>query len=427
VPPAHHEHGHEMRITILTVGSRGDVQPLLAFGVGLAGAGHEVRLAAFPGFEKQVRATGLEFAPLAQGRLSRSSATAEDRRWLERGARRMPAVAGFVKDARSVAGQRLTDALAACEGADAIVTNELALLLGWQASERTGAELVRARLCPPPRMAQRPAAPIVRQAAWLFMRRWLGSARRAAGLSRLPLREPLGQLDARRTLELYAFSPAVVPDPARSGPWTHITGYWVLEGELDPEPPAGLVDFLNAGPAPVCIGFGSMLDADPAGTTALAIGALRGAGQRGVLIRGEHGFGEAEPSDSVFAVDTISHEWLFARCSAVVHHGGAGTTAATLRAGLPSVMVPHMMDQYAWARTVHELGAAPPPIPRRKLSIQLLQEAILAAVTDPGMRERAAAIGGQICEEDGIARALEVFARHLDNPAGTSALAVTNG
>ncbi len=415
-----------MRVTVLTVGSRGDVQPLVGFGAGLAAAGHEVRVAAFPAFEPLVRTAGLEFAPLAEGRLSRGSASAKDRRWLERGSSRTPAVVGFVKNARSVAGQRLADAIDACEGADAIVTNELALLLGWQASERFGAQLVRARLCPPPRMAQRPAAPAVRQAAWLIMRRWLGSARRQAGLPRLPLREPLGQLDARRTLELYAFSPAVVPEPARAGPWTHVTGYWFLDGDLDPEPPQELLRFLAAGPAPVCVGFGSMVDADPSGTTELVLEALRLAGQRGVLIRGQHGFGDVELPESVFAVETIGHDWLFERCSAVVHHGGAGTTAAALKAGVPSVVVPHMIDQYAWGRTIHEVGAGPAPIPRRKLSQQRLQEAIAAAVTDGSFREHAAALGRQIREEDGIACAVDLLERHMAR-SKPAALEPTNG
>jgi len=416
-----------MRITLLCVGSRGDVQPLLGFGLGLSAAGHDVLVAAFPGFEQQVRSVGLEFAPLAEGRVSRGGRTAADRRVAERGSRQMPAVVALVQDARSVAGQRLADALAACEGAEVIVTNELALLLGWQAAEHFGARLVRARLCPPPRMAHRPAARGVRQAAWLAMRGMLASARRRSGLPPLPLHEPLGQLDAQQTLELYAFSPAVVPKLSRSGPWTHVTGYWFLDSDIDPEPPEGLEQFLAAGPAPVCIGFGSMIDADPTGMTELTVQALRGAGQRGVLLRGAFGFGDAKLPDSVFALDRISHDWLFERCSAVVHHGGAGTAATVLKAGLPSVVVPHMIDQKAWGRALHELGAAPAPIPRRKLSAQRLQEAIVEAVGNNSLRERAAALGRQIRDEDGIACAVDVFERHMERFAEPSALELTNG
>jgi sterol 3beta-glucosyltransferase len=416
-----------MRITLLSVGSRGDVQPLLGFGLGLLAAGHAVRVAAFPSFEQQVSAVGLEFAPLAEGRVSRRSASAEDRRWLERGRGRMPALVGFIKDARSVAGPRLKDAIAACDGADAIVTNELALLLGWQASEHFATKLVRVRLCPPPRMAQRPAARVVRQLAWLVMRRWLTPARREAGLPSLPRREPLGQLAAHGTLELRAFSPAVVTTQAQAGPFTHVTGYWFLQSDLDPTPPQGLETFLADGPPPVCIGFGSMVDADPAETTRLVLDALDGAGQRGVLIRGHHGFGELELPDSVFAVETISHDWLFERCAAVVHHGGAGTTAAALKAGVPSVVVPHMIDQHAWGRAIHEIGAGPAPISRRKLTKERLQQAIATAVNDGAIREQAAALGKQIRAEDGIACAVDVFERHMARNAEPSALELTNG
>jgi sterol 3beta-glucosyltransferase len=415
-----------MRVTILSVGTRGDFQPLLALGLGLATAGHEVRLAAFPEFEGQTRAAGLEFMPLAEGHVNRGAKAAADRRTAARRGRR-PALLALAKDARSVAGQRLADALAACEGADAIVTNELALLLGWQAAEHLGSKLVRVRLCPPPRMAHRPVARAVRQLAWLAMRRMLAAPRRESGLPELPAREPLGQLDAQRTLELYAFSPAVVPAPARSGPWTHVTGYWFLDGDVDPEPSQALLEFLADGPPPVCIGFGSMADADPTATIEMAVQALHGAGQRGVLIRGQLGVGAAKLPESVLAIDRIGHEWLFERCAAVVHHGGAGTAAAVLRAGLPSVVVPHMIDQKAWGRALHELGVAPAPIPRRKLSARRLQEAIVEAVTNPRMRERAASVGERIREEDGIANAVETFERHLGFVPERSTLEVTNG
>jgi sterol 3beta-glucosyltransferase len=415
-----------MRITILSLGSRGDVQPLLGFGRGLAAAGNDVRLAAFPRFERQVSDAGLEFAPLAEGRISRG-VTAADRRVAQRGARQTPALVALVKDAHSVLGQRLADALSACEGAEVIVTNELALLLGWQASEHFGAELVRARLCPPPRLAQNPVAPAVRQTAWLAMRRWLAAARRTAGLPPLSWREPVGQLVARQTLELRAYSPAVVPDSAPLSASTQVTGYWFLDGDVDPDPPSELAEFLDTGPPPVCIGFGSMIEADPQGMGELAVEALRRAGQRGVLIRGAQGFDETQLPETVLAVGAISHDWLFARCSAVVHHGGAGTTATALKAGVPSVVVPHMIDQVAWGRTIHALGAGPAPIRRRKLSPERLHGAITAVVTDAKIRERAAALGARIREEDGIKCAVDVFGKHMERIAGPSALELSNG
>jgi len=407
-----------VRVTILSIGSRGDVQPLLAFGAALASAGHEVRCASFPKFEPLVRGAGLEFLPLAEGRMSQESA-AED-------GRGGPMLLRFLKDTRAVGGRRLRDALDACDGAEVIVANELAMLVAWQVARQRGAGLVRVRLCPPPRVANGPLARPVRALAWLALRPWLASGSREAGLPPLPHREPLSRLGREGVIELHAYSPALAGEDADAGGSTYVTGFWFLEGHLDPAPTPELLEFLASGPPPVCIDFGSMPDADPAATTALALEALDGAGQRGVLIRGTRRFQGAEFPDGVFAVDGVDHGELFARCAAVVHHGGAGTLAATVRAGVPSVVVPHMLDQRAWGRRLHELGVAPEPIPRRKLSVERLRESIAVAVTDAGMRERAVALGERIRAEDGVANAIEIFDQRLAPVAEKPPATVTN-
>jgi UDP:flavonoid glycosyltransferase YjiC (YdhE family) len=411
-----------VRITILSVGSRGDVQPLLAFGLGLQAAEHDVRLATYPRFESQVRAAGLDFAPLAEGQVSKMQAGVDTSAVPRRRAHRPP-VLDLIADARSVARVRLGETISACKGAEAVVTNELALLLGWQACEHYGAQLVRVRLCPPPRVADRPGARAVRQLAWLPIRRSQRAARRELGLPPLPLREPLGRLSDRRTLELRAYSEAVLVDAEPMGPFSHVTGFWFLDGHIDPAPVEEVCEFLDAGPAPVCVNFGSMFNARAAAdTTALVVGALRDAGQRGVLIRGADGFGEGQLGPDMLAVGAIDHDWLFPRCTAVVHHGGAGTVAAVLRAGLPSVVVPHMLDQYAWGRTLHELGVASAPIRRRRVTADALTAAVATAVEDAGMRERAAEIGAQIRAEHGVASAVDAFARHTQGAGQRSIL-----
>lgn len=406
-----------MRVTILTLGSRGDVQPFLAFGLGLAQAGHEVRIATHPKFEPLSRAVGLAFAPLAEGRVSRGPDTEEGRRWMDSGSRRLPTWVGFLKDARSVARQRLADAVAACEAADAIIASNLATLLGWQMSDRLGIPLVRALLNPPSRLAHgraRPASAAARQAIWLSARPWLRSVQRGAGLPpRLPFREPIGIMCRDRVPVLYPFSPSVVSRPADSGDRVDVTGYWFLDQSLDPDPPPGLADFLAAGPPPVCIGFGSLLDPDPAASTRIVIEALSRANMRGVIVRGQFGFGGSDFPEGVYAVDTVSHDWLFPRCACVVHHAAGGTTAAAVRAGVPSVPVPHMSDQFWWARRIHELGVGAAPIPRRRLSAPRLAAAILAASGDHSMRGRAASLGRRIRTEDGVARGVEAFERHV--------------
>jgi sterol 3beta-glucosyltransferase len=407
-----------VRVSLLSVGSRGDVQPLVALGAGLQEAGHDVRLATHERYSSLVTHHGLEFAPLAEGDLSRGTETEEGRRWIEARGRRLPAAVGFVRDARSVARRRLTDAVAACEDADAIVAANLAMVLGWQVAGFRRVPLVRAYIEPPAwmitRRSTRRLAPVVRQAGWLAARPWLNAVRRdALGWGPVPRREPLADLDRRREPALFAFSAAVLPPPPRLGDWFQVTGYWFLRGTDDPVPPPVLTDFLAAGPPPVSIGFGAMIDTDPAATDRLVADALDRAGQRGVLIRGpQQGRDALLPAHAV-AVESIDHAWLFARCSAAVHYASVGTTAAALRAGIPSVPIPHMTDQFLWARRVHELGAGPAPIRRRELTAERLADAIRAATGDDGMRRRAAALGEWIRAEDGVARAVEAFERRV--------------
>jgi sterol 3beta-glucosyltransferase len=410
-----------MRVTMLTVGSRGDVQPFLAFGLGLAQAGHEVRLATHPRYEALVSGHGLEFAPLVEGRVSRGAETAEGRQWIERGNRRLPAWVGFLHDARSVAHRRLADAAAACEGAEAIVASNLAMVLGWQMADRQTVPLVRAYIEPPAWMltkrSTRRAAPAARQLAWLAARPWLNRVRsKALGLPRLPLREPFAVLDRRRMPVLYAFSPAVLPRPAGLGDWADVTGFWFVDDSLAPEPPAGLPEFLAAGAPPVSVGFSSMIDTDRAGTVQLVVEALRRAGRRGVLVGATREAGRGALPPDVFAVDEVSHAWLFPRCATVVHHAAVGTTAAGLLGGAPAVAIPHMTDQFFWARRLHELGVSPPPIPRRRLTVDGLADAIRIAAADDGIRRRAADLSARIRAEDGVARAVEVFEHRVARP-----------
>ena len=211
-----------MRVSIITVGTRGDVQPFAAFGIGLQRAGHEVRICTHPEFRELVTGNGLDFAPLAAGALSRGTETEEGRRWAERQSRWMPTWVGLIRDARSVAHARMRDAAAGCRDADVIVATNLTQILGWQLARERGTPLVRALLNAPAywmsRRTNRPAAAAVRQGAWLAARPWLNRVREEAlGLGPLPLREPIGRLDRERQLVLYPFSPSVFPKPDQLG------------------------------------------------------------------------------------------------------------------------------------------------------------------------------------------------------------------
>jgi sterol 3beta-glucosyltransferase len=407
-----------MRVTMLTLGSRGDVQPLIAFAHGLERAGHQARIATYPRFAPLVSGQGVEFAELAEGALSLGTETEQGRQWVEKGHRRLPTWVGFIRDARSVADRRLADAAEASRDADVVVANNLAQLLGWQVSEHFGVPLVRVLFHAPgywmTRGSDSPVGRSIRQAVWLLACPWLNSVRRRA-LRWPPLswRQPFSQLDRRGLPVLYPASPVLYPPPADAGGATAVTGYWFLDGSLDPDPPAGLAGFLADGPPPVYVGFGSQIDNEPQHTTALMVDALRRAGQRGVLLRPAEAARATGLRSDMFATSAVSHQWLFCRCAAVVHHSAAGTTAAGLRAGVPTVPVPDNTDQFCWARRVHALGVASEPLPRRKLTAAALGDAIRLVTTDDGVRRRAAALGETIRAENGVERAVAHFERRV--------------
>jgi UDP:flavonoid glycosyltransferase YjiC (YdhE family) len=181
--------------------------------------------------------------------------------------------------------------------------------------------------------------------------------------------------------------------------------------------------FLAAGPPPVFIGFGSMNNRDPEGVTNLVLEALAHTGQRGILATGWGGLHTADLPETVFPVGDTPYSWLFPRMAAVVHHGGAGTTAEGLRAGVPSLLIPFFTDQPLWARRVAALGVGPTPIPRKQLSADRLAAAIGQAVGDEPMRARAAKLGAKIRSEDGVAEAVAIV--HAQAAQSAPALAVS--
>jgi UDP:flavonoid glycosyltransferase YjiC (YdhE family) len=204
---------------------------------------------------------------------------------------------------------------------------------------------------------------------------------------------------------LYGYSRHVLPRPSDWSKNTHVTGYWYLDTDANWTPPPDLVTFLASGSAPVYIGFGSMGNKNPEEAGKIALDALRLSGQRGIIASGWGGMSQTDLPNTVYMLSSVPHSWLFPQLSAVVHHGGAGTTAAGLRAGIPSIIIPFMGDQPYWAHQVVKLGIGPNPIPRKKLTAENLAEAITRATSDTNMRQKAKTLGEKICSEDGIKNA----------------------
>ena len=215
----------------------------------------------------------------------------------------------------------------------------------------------------------------------------------------------------RRWPVLHGFSPAVVPRPTDWRAGLDVVGYWWPHEDADWRPSAELSDFLASGPPPVFIGFGSMMTGDAARLSEVAVHALRAARVRGVLQAGWAGL--AADSDDVLTIADAPHGWLFPRMSAVVHHAGAGTTGAALRAGVPAVPVPTMVDQFFWANRLHALRASPPPIPVRRLDADRLASAIRAVHDEPRYRAVTSALADRLRVDDGAGRVVDAVNRLL--------------
>ena len=417
-----------MRIAIIATGSRGDVQPYVALGKGLVEAGHTVRLVTHQDFETLVAGYRMEFWPI-KGSVQDIAQSAAMRELLEKG-NFLSILSQMAKEARRGALLLAEAGLAACRGMDLILAGIGGLFTGLALGQKLNIPLLQAYYIPfTPTSAypsffaaqvpswagglfNRFSYQLARQAMWQSFRSADGVARREAlDLPTAPLFGPFNSPCVLKDPILYAYSPAVIPPPPDWPPSIHVTGYWFLDSEEGWTPPRALADFIQAGPPPVFIGFGSMSSRNPEKTAALILDALQRINRRAILLSGWGGLHKADVPGSVFMLDSAPFAWLFPRMAAVVHHGGAGTTSAGLRAGVPSVVIPFFGDQPYWGRRVEELGVGPKPIPRRQLSAARLAEAIEQAVTDEEMRQRAARLGEIIQAEDGVANAVAAIER----------------
>jgi len=412
-------------ITMIAAGSRGDVQPYVALGKGLQAAGHNVRVVSSVDFQDLVTGHGLEFFDV--GASSQMAAQTHMQGMLERG-NSLKILAATGRGAQQLVQQAAASGLAAGAGADLIIGGLGNAYIGLALAEKLGIPFVPAYSLPftptrhePSVLLPVPQTPLTRwanglshrltqQMLWQMFRTADNKARAGVlDIAPAPFWGPQAALQQQPTL--YGYSPSVLPPPPDWGANVHVTSYWFLDATPGWAPPAKLAAFLEAGPPPVYIGFGSMVSSRPQETAELALQALARSGQRGVLASGWGGLHRETLPEEVFLLDAAPHSWLFPRMAAVVHHGGAGTTAAGLRAGVPSIITPFFGDQPFWGRQVHKLGVGPQPIRQRQLSATNLAAAIQQAVNDTEMQQRAADLGRRIRAEDGVARAVEVLQR----------------
>ncbi len=413
------------RITIIASGTRGDVQPAIALGKALQAAGYQAKLLASPNFRAWIEGHGLEAAP-AQINIQEVMESEGGREWVERGHNPIVQMRVMKRLLDKFGWQLVLEGWQACQDADAIVSSFTSDAFAVTIAEKLKVPHFSMPL-QPTMIATRdgrcmPNVPfpnrisrinewfcklLIEPFPWKLYGEHTNRLRQQLGL---PPQTNKENIAARRNMiVLHAVSRLVMPFPADWPDNFHITGYWFLDEEPDWQPSESLTDFLAVGPPPVYIGFGSTTSSDPAAATRLIIEAVQQSGQRAILLSGWARVGEVDLPPQILRLDGVPHSWLFPRVAAVVHHGGAGTTAAGLRAGVPSVIIPHMVDQPYWGERVHALGAGPKPVMRHKLTAVKLAHAIQQAVTDETMRQNAAALGAKIRKEDGLDNAVAII------------------
>jgi UDP:flavonoid glycosyltransferase YjiC (YdhE family) len=414
-----------MQITILTYGSRGDVQPHLALGVRLQKLGYQINFAAPERFGDFVTEHGLEFSPLAGDPAKLSRAFVD-----QAGSNPLKNMKVMLEYALPLAEQVWEGAQRACQNADAVIHSFIMLFSGQMLAEQLGIPQIHTNLFPvftPTREFSAPSMPALNFGSYNWLTHWVmqqsmwqGSrignylAIKAAK-QKLPMVNtwPLGRKVSPPVPLFYAISPTVLPKPADWPSHAHMTGYWFLESDNEWQAPKDLADFIHAGPPPIYIGFGSMITKESEKLLDTVVEAVQISGQRAVLLSGWTKLDTANLTDQLFVADNIPHDWLFPQMSVIVHHGGAGTTAAAFHSGKPQVVVPFAADQPFWARQAQRLGSAPAPLPRRKLNAKKLAAAITTVLADEDMQQRAGKIGERIRGEDGLGQAAKLIQAHF--------------
>ncbi len=423
-----------MKITIFSAGSRGDIQPCVALGVGLRAAGYHVCLAVPANFASFVREHNLDVFPL-RGDVQQIMGSPEARKFLEKGGNNpIRAINTMRRLIAPVIREMISDAFEACKDADALICLGVFSPIGRSFAEALRLPLINIEPTPllPTRSFPAPSWPIQRDlggmhnylsglimlySIWLWYAPFVKEFRRAKGLLDETARYFYKSL--RETPMLGAYSSTVIPKPPDWPGSLHVTGYFELENAAGWQPPEALETFLNAGDPPVYIGFGSMFSSNPAELVNLVEEALEMCGQRGVLLTERGDFEPMVTSNRLFAIESAPHGWLFPRVAAVVHHGGAGTTAEGLRAGVPTVIVPYNFDQFFWGARIKTMELGPQPIPRKKLTADGLAKAIWIAVNDPAIKQKAADCGAAIRSVNGVANAVNIVRQYFGEPNKT--------
>lgn len=407
-----------MRLIALTYGTEGDTRPMAALCRALMDAGHQVTLLSDRGSLTSARDLGVPHSALAgdihavmQSEAPTLSAIAA-RNNLTATAQILARLANENSEAW------MRQVLDAAAGSDGLIVAGLAAYIGFSAAEKLHVPVLAAGMIPltPTRAFPSPFVPpaswprwlnrfsyrLVSAALWRAFRKATNAARKRAGL-------PGARNNWSRHPILYGISPTLLPRPVDWPRNAWMCGQWV-QPTREWNPPQSLQDFLDAGDAPIYVGFGSMVGFDHRTLLKAVIAAVDG--QRALFYPGWSGVGSLKLPPNFCVIGDTPHDWLFPRTSVVVHHGGSGTTHSAARAGVPSIVIPFAADQFFWAEQLRRQGIAPVAASVQRVTAATLSRAI-AAARMPDMQGRASAIGAKMRKEDGLMEAVEIISSLL--------------
>jgi UDP:flavonoid glycosyltransferase YjiC (YdhE family) len=411
-----------MNITILTYGSRGDVQPFLPLSRGLMDRGHQVILAAPLRFKNLVEEHGITFAPLAGDPEELS------RRLNDSGYNYFKMIRELMNHAVNIGADVMRQTEEACNDADLIIHTFTHAVGAHTLAREKNIPDIHIQTFPiftptgdypniaMPNLGIRAFNRITHVASskitWLTSRMGYEQVRRKAGLPKRKLFWPFDDNPPRlRTPILCAWSPSILPASSDWTPRTHVTGYFFFPLDESYSPPSELDTFLKLGKSPVCVSFGSMVNKDAKRIDDIVVESLKKTNNRGIILSGWGGV-KNRSSNNLLYLESASHDWLLPRCKMIIHHGGAGTTSAGLRAGIPNIVVPFMADQPFWGNRVHAISAGPKPILVKNISANKLVQAIVEAESNT-IRDRIQSIGQNIRSENGVEDAIKLIETHV--------------
>jgi sterol 3beta-glucosyltransferase len=414
-----------MKLVMITVGSRGEVEPCVTLGRALQAQGHEVIIATHPNYVDFVQSHGLTFALID---IDIDAFLSSDASPTRQSNNQLGMLVNAIRSMNAMIRQIGDDAWAAACNADALFYTIGGSFFVPHLVEKLAVPAVG--IYPYPVGIPTRAFPNsfilngnlggmlnklshqLFSVSWISLRKPIHDWRTdTLGLS-ANVRAAVKKFHSTRPPILYGFSKQVVPPPVDWGEEALISGYWFLPQAVGWQPDPALSAFIQDGSPPVYVGFGSMNLPNAASITQIVVEALQQTGQRGLLLSGKGRLLDVE-EPGIRSFTGVPFSWLFPQMSALIHHGGSGTTALGLQAGIPATATPFMMDQFFWGHRLDVLGVGTRPIPVKHLTVDKLSAAIEKMVQDLAMRERAKVLGEKIRSEDGTAKAVGYINRIL--------------